>query len=88
MRALRTDWRPHQRGELWADLSVLVRARFNVAPLEQWTVRREFLRRLKFAFDDAGIQTPFPQLTLRRAAGSPVAHGKSTELGSASSGAR
>jgi small conductance mechanosensitive channel len=48
----------------WADSSVIIRARFRVAPLEQWTVRREYLRRLKTAFDRAGIEIPFPQLTL------------------------
>jgi small-conductance mechanosensitive channel len=50
--------------ERWADSSVVIRARFRVAPLEQWTVRREYLRRLKIAFDHAGIEIPFPQLTL------------------------
>jgi len=52
--------------ERWADSAVIIRARFKVAPLEQWTVRREYLRRLKLAFDNAGIEIPFPQLTLRR----------------------
>lgn len=50
--------------ERWADSSVVIRARFRVAPLEQWTVRREYLRRLKIAFDRAGIEIPFPQLTV------------------------
>lgn len=50
--------------ERWADSAVVIRARFRVAPLEQWTVRREFLKRLKVAFDRAGIEIPFPQLTL------------------------
>lgn len=50
--------------ERWADSSVIIRARFRVAPLEQWNVRREYLRRLKTAFDRAGIEIPFPQLTL------------------------
>ncbi len=48
----------------WADSSVVIRARFRVAPLEQWTVRREFLRRLKHAFDEKGIEIPFPQLRI------------------------
>jgi small conductance mechanosensitive channel len=52
--------------ERWADSSIVLRARFRVAPLEQWTVRREYLRRLKKAFDHAGIEIPFPQLTLHR----------------------
>jgi len=50
--------------ESWGDSSVVLRARFQVAPLQQWTVRREYLRRLKKAFDDAGIEIPFPQMTL------------------------
>lgn len=50
--------------ERWADSSVVIRARFKVAPLEQWTVRRELLRRLKQAFDAAGIEIPFPHLTV------------------------
>jgi small-conductance mechanosensitive channel len=53
--------------ERWADSSVVLRARFRVAPLEQWTVRREYLRRLKNAFDRAGIEIPFPQITLHLA---------------------
>lgn len=53
--------------ERWADSSVVLRARLKVAPLEQWTVRREYLRRLKTAFDQAGIEIPFPQLTLHMA---------------------
>jgi small conductance mechanosensitive channel len=54
--------------ERWADSSVVLRGRFKVLPLEQWAVRREFLRRLKLAFDAAGIEIPFPQLTLHRPA--------------------
>lgn len=50
--------------ERWADSSVILRARMRVAPLEQWTVRREYLRRLKYAFDHAGIEIPFPQVTM------------------------
>jgi small conductance mechanosensitive channel len=52
--------------ERWADSSVILRARFKVAPLEQWTVRREYLRRLKPAFERAGIEIPFPHLTLHK----------------------
>ncbi len=50
--------------EQWADSAVMLRCRFKVAPIEQWNVRREFLRRLKAAFDAAGIEIPFPHLTL------------------------
>ncbi|MFP5506752.1 MAG: mechanosensitive ion channel family protein [Gammaproteobacteria bacterium] len=48
----------------WADSAVIVRCRFRVKPLEQWTVRRAFLYRLKKAFDAAGIEIPYPHLTV------------------------
>lgn len=48
----------------WADSAVILRCRFKVRPLEQWDVRREFLRRLKKAFDARGIEIPFPHLTI------------------------
>jgi len=48
----------------WADSAVMIRCRFKVVALEQWSVRREYLRRLKKAFDEAGIEIPFPHLTI------------------------
>jgi len=48
----------------WADSAVVLRCRFKVVPLEQWAVRREFLHRLKEAFDARGIEIPYPHLTL------------------------
>jgi len=48
----------------WADSAVILRCRFKVKPLEQWGIRREFLRRLKHAFDHQGIEIPFPHLTV------------------------
>jgi moderate conductance mechanosensitive channel len=50
--------------ERWDDSAVIIRCRFKCAPLEQWGVRREYLRRLKQAFDAQGIEIPFPHLTL------------------------
>jgi small conductance mechanosensitive channel len=51
--------------ERWADSSVVLRARFRVVPpIEQWNVRREYLARLKKAFDEHGIEIPYPQLTV------------------------
>lgn len=47
-----------------ADSSVVIRCRFRTAPLEQWGIRREFLRRVKLAFDTAGIEIPFPHRKL------------------------
>ncbi len=48
----------------WGDSAVVVRCRFRVRPLEQWTVRRAYLYRLKKAFDAAGIEIPYPHLTV------------------------
>jgi len=48
----------------WAESSVIVRCRFKVLPLEQWNVKREFLHRLKKAFDEEGIEIPYPHLTV------------------------
>jgi Small-conductance mechanosensitive channel len=50
--------------ERWDDSAVVLRCRFKVQPLEQWGIRREFLKRLKYAFDRDGIEIPFPHLTL------------------------
>jgi small conductance mechanosensitive channel len=50
--------------ERWDDSAVVLRCRFKVLPLEQWSVRREFLRRLKHAFDARGIEIPYPHLTI------------------------
>jgi small conductance mechanosensitive channel len=44
-----------ERWELWG---LVVRARIRTAPLEQWNVKREFLRRLAEAFIARGIKTP------------------------------
>lgn len=48
----------------WADSAVVIRARFKVQPLQQWTVKRAFLLRLKKEFDRLGIEIPFPHLTI------------------------
>lgn len=50
--------------ENWADSAVTLRCRFKVAPIEQWNVRREYLRRLKYTFDRENIEIPYPHLTL------------------------
>lgn len=48
----------------WADSAVVIRCRFRTQPLEQWGVRREYMRRLKSAFDAEGIEIPYPHLTV------------------------
>ena len=48
----------------WDESAVVIRCRFKVLPLEQWGIRREFLKRLKRAFDRHGIEIPFPHVTI------------------------
>ena len=72
--ALRADaqWSARIVGDLevigvdrFADSAVMVRARFKVVPpIEQWNVKREYLKRLKKAFDERDIEIPFPHLTI------------------------
>ncbi|MEX1993731.1 MAG: mechanosensitive ion channel family protein [Steroidobacteraceae bacterium] len=50
--------------ESLADSAVIVRCRFKVQTVERWKVRREYLRRLKAAFDAGGIEIPYPHLTI------------------------
>ena len=53
----------------WADSAVILRCRFKTVALEQWGVRREFLRRIKKEFDARGIEIPYPHLDLTLYAG-------------------
>lgn len=48
----------------FGDSSVNIKARFKTLPLEQWSVAREYRRRVKAAFDERGIEIPFPHVTL------------------------
>jgi small conductance mechanosensitive channel len=52
---------------------VVMKARLKTIPMEQWTVGREYRRRLKKAFDARGIEIPFPQRSFTlSAASAPV----------------
>ena len=50
--------------ESLADSAVVIRCRIKVLPLEQWSVRREFNKRVKEALERADIEIPFPQRTI------------------------
>ena len=50
--------------DAWADSAVMIRFRIKVRPLQQWTVKRAFLLRLKNEFDRLGIEIPYPHLTI------------------------
>ena len=44
--------------ERWEHFGVFLRCRIKVLPEKQWSVRAEFMRRLKIAFEQRGIQSP------------------------------
>ena len=46
------------------DSAVIVRARLKTRPIQQWRIGREYNRRLKKAFDEKGIEIPFPHRTV------------------------
>ena len=48
----------------FADSAVVIRGRVRTLPLVNLKVKREFNRRIKLAFDAAGIEIPFPHRTL------------------------
>lgn len=48
----------------FGDSSVNIKVRLKTAPAQQWSIAREFRRRVKKVFDEKGIEIPFPHLTL------------------------
>lgn len=48
----------------FANSAVIIKARLKTKPIEQWAVGREYNRRLKIAFDEKGIEIPFPHQTI------------------------
>lgn len=44
----------------FGDSAVMIKGRIKTKPVKQWEVGREFLRRIKIAFDEQGIEIPFP----------------------------
>lgn len=50
--------------DAFADSAVVIKARLKTLPLTQWSVGREYRRRLKKAFDAVGIEIPFPHLSV------------------------
>lgn len=47
-----------------ADSAVVIKGRIKTKPIRQWMVGREFLRRVKLAFDEKGVEIPFPHRTV------------------------
>ena len=46
------------------DSAIIIKGRIPTVHKQQWTVRREFNRRVKLAFDKNKIEIPFPQTTI------------------------
>ena len=49
-----------------AESGVTIRVLLTTDPDERWTVKREFLRRIKNRFDAEGIEIPYPHVTIDR----------------------
>jgi small-conductance mechanosensitive channel len=56
----------------FADSAVVIRVAFTTVPIKQWPVGREYRRRVKKAFDEQGIEIPFPHTTLYLGEGEPM----------------
>ena len=48
----------------FCDNSITIRLLIKTKPRKQWEIGREYRRRLKIAFDRAGISIPFPQRSI------------------------
>ncbi len=71
--------------DAFADSAVMIKARLKTKPIKQWTVGREFNRRMKQRFDELGIEIPFPHTTIYfgedKQGQAPAAHLALTEKG-------
>jgi len=62
----------------FGDSAVVIKFFIKTRPLQQWTVKRALLRRIKKKFDELGIEIPFPHRTVFQhttQGGSPPAEG-------------
>jgi small conductance mechanosensitive channel len=50
--------------DAFAASQVTIKARLKTVPLKQWEIGREYRRRLKKAFDERGIEIPFPHMSV------------------------
>jgi moderate conductance mechanosensitive channel len=48
----------------FADSAVVIKGRIKTKPIRQWEVGREYLRRIKLAFDENNIEIPFPHRSI------------------------
>ena len=57
--------------DAFGESEVVIKGRIKTLPIEQWSVGREYRRRLKKAFDREHIEIPFPHRTLYMGEASP-----------------
>ncbi len=50
--------------DAFADSAVNIKGRIKTVPIKQWDLGREYLRRVKKAFDHEGIEIPFPHRSI------------------------
>lgn len=55
-----------ERVDEFADSAIVIKVLGDTKPLRQWAVAGEFRKRIKIAFDKAGIEIPFPQRVLHQ----------------------
>lgn len=48
----------------FADSAVIIKARIKTRPAQQWSVGREYNRRMKYKFDKHNVEIPFPHQTI------------------------
>ena len=48
----------------FADSAIVIKARIKTKPIKQWSIGREYRKRLKVAFDNENIEIPFPHRTI------------------------
>jgi small conductance mechanosensitive channel len=48
----------------FGDSAIVIKSRFKTIPGKQWMVGREYRKLLKLAFDEAGVEIPFPHRTI------------------------
>lgn len=48
----------------FGDSAVVIKGRLKTKPIKQWELGREFQRRIKLAFDEQGVEIPFPHRSI------------------------